>query len=227
MKTEKAFVGAVVLDSWGFSQSGTLQQARDMKATGVDGFVGYLGLMNTTRLSYLLDSGLAFMPVTLAADAFDGAKIVDRCKALGLSSQCTVWMDFEGPGVYNSGKADALALKQKTNASLIRTRDADFMPGIYVGAPQPFTSEELYSLTAVRYWQGIGQCRDRNGALAEPNCGWCMRQAYHGIRDGMGMMWRDLDPSKLQREWKNTTVFVDPNMIGADYRGRLPNWVVA
>lgn len=227
MKTEKAFVGALVVDSYPFSVGGTAQQAKDLKATGVDALVGYLGSMNPTRLGYLFDAGLAFMPVTTAGDAFNAAAIVDRCKKLGLSADCSVWVDFEGMGVYEAGKDDPLALKLRANQSAIAIQNAHFMPCIYVGAPQPFTSEELYSLQFVRYWKGIGRCVDRFGKLAEPTCGWTMTQAYHGLTDAMGMMWRDIDPSKNGREWKNTNVFVDPNMVGADYRKRLPNWVVA
>ena len=224
MKTEKTFVGAVVLDSLPFSLSGTATQAKALKSTGVDAIVGYLGAINSARLSYILDAGMAFMPVTYAADAFGGDTIVKRCNDLGLSKNVTVWQDLEGIHVF---QMEPLALRSRLNVASLKVQQSGFMPGVYIGAPQPLTSEELFSLTAVRYWKGIGRCVDRFGKLAEPTCGWSMVQLYHGEKNAMGMTWRDLDPTQQGRVWKDTGVFVDPNMIGADYQGRVPNWVVA
>jgi hypothetical protein len=84
---------------------------------------------------------------------------------------------------------------------------AGWMPGLYVGAPQPLSSDELFALRVVRYWHGQGRCVDRSGLLAEPTCGWVMSQMYpSAVRGG---------------------VLVDVNVIGQDYRGRLPSWMAS
>lgn len=209
MRTEQAFVGARGVDSYPYSIGGTSLQADALKARGVDFFVGYLGQINIERLGYLLRAGLAFMPVTTAA-AYDGPRAVAQCRALGLPAGCTVWLDVEGMAAWKTPPAELIA---KINAWADAVKAAGYMPGIYVGAPQPLTGSELYSLRVVRYWLGIGRCVDRNGKDAYPECGWCMRQDWHGQTSGM--------------LWKDTGVFVDTNGIQCDHRGRLPTWVTA
>jgi hypothetical protein len=209
VKTETAFPGARGVDSLPFSQSGTAEQARALKASGVEFFVGYLGVMNAARLKHVMDAGLAFMPVTLAAQ-YDGARAVAQCKALGLPPGVTVWLDLEGMAAWNTPPPVLMA---KLNAWADAVKAAGYMPGLYVGAPQPLNSRELYSLRFVRYWLGIGRCADVTGDDAYPQCGWCMRQDWHGQKNGI--------------MWKNTGVFVDTNAIQCDHHGRLPSWVVA
>jgi hypothetical protein len=211
MKTQTAFVGARGVDSLPFSQAGTRVQADALKLSGIDFFVGYLGAMNKERLGYVLSAGLAFMPVTFAGEYNDGADDeVAQLKALGIPAGTSVWLDLEGLAAY---KSDPLALASKINAWADKIAAGGWMPCLYVGAPQPFTGKELYSLKVVRYWLGIGRCVDRFGKDAYPDCGWCMRQDWHG--QGAGMM------------WKNTGVFVDTNSIQCDHKRRLPVWVVA
>jgi hypothetical protein len=209
MRVEQAFVGARVVDSYPYSIGGTSKQAQALKASGVDGFVGYLGVMNTARLGYLLDAGLAFMPVTLAA-RYDGAEAVRHCQALGLPAGTTVWLDLEGKPAWDTPAPD---LMTKINAWADLVKAAGYMPGLYVGAPQPLSGEQLYMLRVVRYWLGIGRCIDRTGKDAYPRCGWTMRQEWHN--QGTGMLWKD------------TGVLVDTNSVQCDHKGRLPAWVVA
>ncbi len=198
------------MDSLPFSQGGTAAQAAALKATGVDCFIGYLGAMNAARLGYILDAGLAFMPVTYAGEYIDGAADeIAQLKALGLSPGVTVWLDLEGMKAF---KTPVVELAAKINAWADAISAAGYMPGLYVGSPQPFTSFELYALRVKRYWWGLGRCSDRNGMLAEPSCGWCMVQQFHGEK--LGMMWKD------------TGVFVDTNGIGKDYHSRSPAWVI-
>lgn len=203
MKTERAFVGARGVDSLPFSQGGTTAQAEALAASGIEFFVGYLGVINGARLKRLLDAGVAFMPVTLAS-AYNGATSVAQCKALGLPSGTTVWLDLEGKAAYDT---PAPALIAKINAWADAVKAAGYEPGLYVGSPQPLTSEELYALRVVRYWNALSRESDRNGKLAEPRCGWCMWQMNDSVI------------------WKGTGVFVDVNMIGKDFQGRLPTWV--
>ncbi len=210
MKIERAFVGARVIDSLPFSEGATGNSALALKASGVDGVVSYLSVINASRLAHILDAGLAWMPVTLAGEYEDGAEDeLAQLAQLGVPKGATVWLDLEGLKAYRS---DPLALQGKLTHWARRILAGGWMPGLYVGAPQPLTSGELYSLPFVRYWWGLGRCVDRFGKLAEPTCGWTMVQQYHGQK--LGMMWKD------------TGVFVDTNGVQCDYHGRLPVWVV-
>lgn len=214
MKAETAFVGARAVDSLPFSMGGTFAQARALQASGVDCLIGYLGAMNPTRLKMVLDAGLAFMPVTYAGEYEDGAADeVSQLRALGIPAGATVWLDLEGMKAYKTPPPDLIA---KINAWADAITAGGWMPGLYVGAPQPLTSRELYQLRVVRYWLGLGKPVDRNAALVYPDCGWCMIQQWHGDPLKKGGMF-----------WKDSGVFVDTNGIGMDHRNRLPVWVVA
>jgi hypothetical protein len=210
MKTASAFVGARGVDSLPFSQGGTAAQARALKATGVDFFVGYLGAMNKARLAYVLDAGLAYMPVTFAGEYKDGAADeIAQLRALGIPPGTTVWLDLEG---LEAWKTDPVELMRLINNWATDIKAGGWIPGLYVGAPQPLTGAELHALKVYRYWLGIGRCIDRTGKDAYPAAGWCMRQDWHGQKTGM--------------LWKDTGVFVDTNSIQCDHLGRLPAWVV-
>jgi len=204
MKTEKAFVGARGIDSLAFSQGATHSSACALKNSGIDFVFGYLGVMNKERLAHVLDAGMAFMPVTTAS-AYDGALAATRLKALDLPAGVTVWLDLEGKAAFDTPAPD-LILKINKWADMVKL--AGFDPGLYVGSPQPLTSEELYLLRVDRYWNAMSRESDRRGALAEPKCGWCCWQ---------------VGPSVM---WKDTGVFVDVNIIGQDFFGRFPSWVV-
>ncbi len=211
MKTQQASVGARGVDSLPFSQGGTAEQARALKCSGVDFFIGYLGAMTPARLALVLSAGLAFMPVTFASAYSNGAADeIAQLRALGIPAGTSVWLDLEGLAAWHAHPATVMA-QLKSWADAINA--AGWMACLYVGAPQPLTGPELYSLPFVRYWLGIGRCVDRNGDDAYPACGWCMRQDWHGQKSGM--MWRD------------TGVFVDTNSVQCDHKGRLPAWVVA
>jgi hypothetical protein len=211
MKVENAFVGARVVDSLPFSQAGTAAQAAALKASGVDGFIGYLGAVTRERLAIVLAAGLGFMPVSLAGEYEDGADDeVAQLKALGIPSGVTVWLDLEGLKAWKSDPAQLIA---KLTAWAQKIAAGGWLPGLYVGAPQPLTSRELYVLPFVRYWWGLGKPIDRHGALVYPDCGWCMIQQWHGEPNGM--------------MWKDTGVFVDTNGVQRDHKNRPPTWLIA
>lgn len=211
MKIEKAFVGARGIDSLGFSNGGTEKQAQALKDSGIDFVVGYLGAMNEVRLQYVLDANMAFMPVTFAGEYKDGAKDeIAQLRKLAIPDGATVWLDLEGMDAWN---ANVVELAKLINAWALDIKGAGYMPGLYVGAPQPFSGADLYALKVVRYWLGIGRCVDKSGRDAYPACGWTMRQDWHNQGNGM--------------VWKNTGVHVDTNSIQCDHHGRLPAWVVA
>ncbi len=205
MNTKQAPIGARVVDSLPFSQSGTLAQANALKASGVDALAGYLGVISKERVAAVLAAGMGYLPVTLAAEYNDGANDeIAQLKALGIPAGVTVFLDLEGLAAF---KSDPVALAGKINAWADAILAAGYIPSLYVGVPQPFTSDELWKLRVQRYWRGQGSIRDRNNTLAEPTgCGWCMTQMYPSHT--LGGVW------------------VDSNMVGQDYKGRVPVWAV-
>lgn len=203
MIAKTAHVGAVVVDSLPFSMGGTAAQAQALKASGVDAVACYLGSINTARLGHILDAGMGFVPVTFAGEYNDGPNDeIAQLKALGIPAGVTVFLDLEGLSAF---KTDPPGLVAKINAWADAVKAAGYIPGLYVGVPQPLTSAELWSLRVQRYWRGQGSVRDRNNALAEPaGCGWCMTQMYPSYTRG--------------------GVWVDANMVGQDYKARVPTW---
>jgi len=188
---------------------GSLQQAQSLKSHGVDFFCGYLGVINSQRLNYILDSGLAFFPVTLAGAYFNGAEDeLSQLHSLGIPQGATVWLDLEGQKTYRWSVNDLLL---KVNAWAHALIDDGYIPGLYVGSPQPFTGPELAALAVMRYWCAPSLILDRNGKdWSEPTgVGFCMRQFWD------------------QGTFHGTNVFVDCNMVGKDRHGRLPTWVVS
>jgi hypothetical protein len=207
-------VGSRIIDSLPFSQGGTSIQAAALRADAVDGVVGYLGAMNRTRLEYVLGAGMGFMPVTFAGAYKNagGAKSVAQLKALGVLPGTTVWLDVEGKEAWDTPPAQLMALIDAWNDPVI---DAGYIPGLYVGAPQPLNGAQLYALKSKRYWLGQGRCVGRDGLDAYPRCGWCMRQDWHGEVEKMGLVWR------------RSGVLVDTNGVQKDHFNRLPTWMVA
>lgn len=202
-------VGTRLVDSLGFSLRGTRVQAQALRGAGVEGFIGYLGAMTEPRLDDVLATGMGFMPVTFAGEYDDGAKDeITQLRALGVPAGVTVWLDLEGMKAF---RTPVVELATKINAWAVAILDGGWQPGLYVGAPQPFTSAELYALKVVRYWWGLGRCSDRHGQLAEPACGWSMIQQFHGERSGL--------------LWRGTGILVDSNSSQKDYRGRAPTWM--
>lgn len=206
LRVEQATVGARGVDSYPFSVGGTAAQAVALRDMGVDFLVGYLGVISPMRLGGALAAGLAFMPVTVAGEFFDGpADEVAQLKALGIPPGVTVWLDLEGQKSFGW---PALDLIEKINAWADAIRSAGYEAGLYVGVPQPLTSDELWSLRVTRYWRGQGSIRDRHNRLAEPTkCGWCMTQMYPAVR--------------------RAGIDVDFDIIGQDYLRRVPSWVRA
>lgn len=206
MKTADAFVGAVILDSLSFSQAGTAAQAQAMRASGAHAFAGYLGAMNAARLGYLLAAGMGFLPVTFGGEYEDGPlDEIAQLKSLGIPPGVSVFLDMEGLKAFKTDPAKLIAMIDAWATSIAA---GGWVPKLYVGVPQPLTGDELWHLKVKGYWKGQGSVRDRFNALAEPTgCGWQMTQMYDSVPRG--------------------GVMVDANMIGRDFRLRLPAWAVA
>ena len=199
MRADLSFVGALGTDCVTVLNTTT---AAALRALGFHFAVRYLGSISAAELQIILDAGLAFFPVTYA-DRFDGTQAAEQCAALGIPAGVTVWLDLEGIG---AALAPESVITQ-ANAWAQAVKNGGYMPGLYVGAGCKLTSQEVYALQHVRYWKGQSHLTDRNGNLVEPGCGWCMTQLYpHVGRAG---------------------VDVDIDVIGEDYRNRLPVWAVA
>lgn len=232
MRVEQAFSGARGVDSLPFSMGGTQRQAVTLATTGMEFFVGYLGAMNPTRLALVLNTGMAFMPVTFAGEYLDGAKDeIAQLKALAIPAGCTVWLDLEGIGAWNTPAAQLIALIEAWAKDIVA---AGYVAGLYVGAPQPLTGKQLYALKGItRYWLGIGRCVGKDGLDAYPDCGWCMRQEWHDNPDlaqykmNGGMLWPPTSHRTASLAFPMAErTFVDVNGIQRDHRGRVPTWVV-
>lgn len=191
----------------------TAQQAQTLKKLGAEGVIRYLGTVDKQELNGILDSGLGIMFVTVA-NAFNGKAAVIQIQALGLPDGHTVWLDIEGKGLFNKYKDNMSELIGLVNAWAREIKSIRCIPGGYFGSPQPFTSKEMWQLAVQRYWKGMGMCNDRNQGLTEPayvvngriiGSGWCMDQKSPS--QSYGGCW------------------VDFNMVGQDYLGRVPTAV--
>ncbi len=151
MKSANAWVGARIVDSLPFSSSGYAEDARRLKAAGADGLAGYLGAMTKQRLEYLLDAGLAYLPVTFAGEYMDGAgDELFHLGALGIPVGTTVFLDLEGKKAFDT-EPTLLASQIDTWATAIEA--ARYIPGLYVGSPQPLrrlsSGSSRYGVTGV------------------------------------------------------------------------------
>ena len=205
-KAVEATDGALVVDSLPFSQGGTEAEASALKSAGVFCLVGYLGAISAARIGYLLAAGVAFMPVTFGdiPRHYDGAHAAATCQALGLPAGVSVWLDCEGLAAWKTPDAE---LVDACNAWADAVRAAGYSPCLYVGVPEPLTSEELSGLRFDAFWHGQGRVVDHAGRPAAPDCGYVIHQAFPSCHVG--------------------GVWVDTDALGRDQLGRLPTWAVA
>lgn len=209
--------GTRLVDSYPYSLGGTADQAKALRRTEIDGLVGYLGVINRARVAQLFDARLGFMAVTLA-NRFDPAKAIAQAEGLGYPKGATIVLDLEGRKILNGVEWPLLGLEAR-NAHAKEIWDAcarwragvataGYKPTLYVGSPQPLTTAELTDLKFDGYWNALSRESDRNGQLAEP------LQGYNLFQMIPEMVWRD------------SGVFVDVNIVGQDFRQRLPSWAV-
>jgi len=180
----------------------TEAEALALRAAGVDYAIQYLGSVTADGVAGIIGAGLGLYPVTFA-DQWDGPKTVAELEALGIPAGTTVFLDVEGVGP----TITPAALIEKINAWADAVSHAGFISGLYVGAQAQLTSQELYELRIFRYWKGLSKVIDRNGALAEPACGWCLVQLY---------------PTSTC-----AGVLVDFSFVQRDYKGRIAPWAFA
>jgi hypothetical protein len=208
--------GSLVLDSLGFSEGGTLADARALRQTGASAVAVYIDIVTAERIGFILQVGMAVVPVTFGRppSRWDADRDLSRMRALALPVGATVFLDVEGEEVM----PDAVPVDQVKGGIATwagKMRAAGEMPGIYVGEPQPLLGLELWELPVVRYWKGQGRCVDRRYrladgtyALAEPTgSGWNMVQAYPSVVRG--------------------GIEVDLSITTADYLGRSIMWIAS
>ncbi len=201
-------VGALGFDS--VQAIASVAQGQRMYASGMRFAMRYLGTTTPTEVDMLHSAGLAVMPVTYSRKPgwvpsaslghADAIVALAHLKALGIPRGVTVFLDLEGPGGHAQDVVDWV------NAWAADMKTAGYDPGLYVGYGTLLTSHELMALGVDRYWHSISRVTDSSGALAEPGCGWCVYQ---------------LQPSRM---WEG--VWIDVDVIQADYQGRLPTWCV-
>ncbi len=142
------------------------------------------------------------------AGQYDGQLAVKQLQALGTPPGHAVFLDLEGLTAFHANVPE-LITKIQLWAKYVTA--AGYIAGLYVGSPQPLTSDELWKLAGITlYWRGQGSIRDRFNNLAEPTkCGWCLTQAYPSINVPLA------------------GILVDSNLVGQDYLGRIPTLVAA
>jgi hypothetical protein len=183
LTTAPATIGAQGFDADSVIDADT---AKALAAAGFGFAVRYLsrttpqnnGDLSAAEIGWITDAGLALMAVqhcplpgwapTLALGTQYGTAAAVNAAAIGLPQGVAVWLDLEGVAPYATA-ADTIAYCN-TWAGVVA--QAGFMPGLYVGANQPLTSDELYwRLKVAYYWKSASRVPDI------PVRGYCMIQA--------------------------------------------------
>ena len=187
--------------------------ASELAASGFQFAVRYLsrsqpqnrGDPSADEVQVILGAGLALMGVqhvsrpgwapSQALGLEYGQAAGVNAHGVGLPLGVAVWLDLEGIAPY-AGAAETIAY---VNAWAASVTSAGYQPGLYVGANQPLTGDELYwRLKVTRYW------RSASTVPNIPYRGYCMVQA--------------LAPSPIDG------VSINRDVIMADAFGGLPTW---
>lgn len=181
----------------------TAAQALALRAADIDGVIRYLGSITRDELDGILAAELRVSFVTFA-DAFDGEAAVAQLRALDVPAfatpRVTVWLDLE-----SDTNAPAIVIA-KVNAWAAAIRTAGYDPGLYLGANQPLTSDQVGELDVDRYWQSVS---------------YVMCPTLHGSPIGFCMV--QLDPPNQML----AGVEIDYDVAQHDYRGRAATWLTA
>lgn len=164
------------------------------------------GDLGADEAQTILSAGLALMAVqhcplagwtpSAALGQSYGRVAAQNAQAVGLPIGLSLWLDLEGVAPY-AGAADTIAY---CNAWAGEIEANGFSPGLYVGANQPLSGDELYwRLRVTRYW------RSASTVPEIPYRGYCMAQA--------------LAPSPIDG------VALDRDVTIGDAFGGLPMWL--
>jgi hypothetical protein len=209
-------VAAAALGAQGFD-SDTMLVADTAQALRQSGFVfaiRYLsraigqqaGDLSASEAQTILAAGLALMtvqhcprpgwaPAAALGENYGQAAALNAA-AIGLPQGVTLWLDLEDVAPYATA-ADTISY---CNAWAAAAESHDFGAGLYVGANQPLSGDELYwRLRVTRYWRSASQVPEI------PYRGYCMAQA--------------LAPSPVAE------IDIDRDVVMADAFGGLPMWL--
>src|SRR6187401_926292 len=119
-----------------------MAQAVTLAGHGAHALAGYLGIINKARLTHVLNAGMRYVPVCLAGEFNDGAADeIAQLKNLGIPQGVTVYADMEGLRAFGTPPLEMIAKLDTWSSDILA---AGWLPGLYVGSPQPLTSEELW-----------------------------------------------------------------------------------
>jgi hypothetical protein len=166
------------------------------------------GDLSAGETQAILAAGLALMAVQhcprpgwvpgAALGAQYGQAAAANAQQAGLPNGVSLWLDLEGVAAY--ARADGTIAY--VNAWSGTVAAAGYLPGLYVGANQPLSGDELYwRLKPTRYWRSASTVPDI------PYRGYCMAQAL--MRSPIG------------------GVAIDRDVVMADAFGCLPSWAVS
>ncbi len=162
----------------------SMEEARTILASG-------LGLMAVQHCS------AAGWAATASLGSSYGRAAALNASSIGLPPGLSVWLDLEGVAPYVTA-AETIAY---CNAWAAQVEAQGFSPGIYVGANQPLSGDDLYwRLRITRYWRSASTVPDI------PYRGYCMAQA--------------LAPSPVDG------IAIDRDVIMADAFGGVPTWLM-
>jgi hypothetical protein len=201
----------------GFDSDTTIDQtsAIDLKGAGFAFAIRYLsrstpqapGDLSNVEAQTILNAGLALMAVqhvsrpgwapnaALGTDYGDAA--VANAALIGLPRGICLWLDLEEVAPYATAE-DTIAY---VNAWAAAVANGNFVPGLYVGANQPLSGDQLYWRLRLRnYWKSASTVPDI------PYRGYQMVQA--------------LAPSPIDG------IALDRDVVLADNFGGLPCWAI-
>jgi len=183
LATAPATIGSQGFDS---DTEITADTAKALAAAGFGFAIRYLsrttpqnnGDLSAAEIGWITDAGLALMVAqhypglnwvpTTALGTAQGRAAAINAAAIGIPTGVSLWADIEAVADYVS-VADMIAYIN-TWAGEVSARG--YLPGVYVGANQPLTGDELYwRLKVAYYWKSASHVPDI------PVRGFCMIQA--------------------------------------------------
>ena len=132
----------------------------------------YLPNLGAEELAALTGAGFPVLTLSGYALDFDGPLAVARARALQIPTGATLWCDVEGL----DAATPIAPLMASINAWAGAVEKAGYIAGGYFADRTLLTSAEMYGLAITRYARGAARIVDRNGALAQPSCGFCIEQ---------------------------------------------------
>lgn len=153
----------------------TSEKARQFYQTGYRFCIRYVSRLEnesysdltTQEVEDIIESGLALMPVqhvqrsgwmpSAALGQEYGLHAANHANAVGFISGVNVWLDLEGV----SSNASAQEVVAYCQSWYREVKNAGYEPGLYVGARDILTGEQLYNdLSYSHYWKSLSRVPD-------------------------------------------------------------------